>query len=215
MPLKFTNRAKGHFTQSIAKMLFERAGYRVTRLGIEELFSEIIYLDQKQYIQLGLPENLRFLPDLLVATRDMTFARLMEVKFRLTFNESSSAALYQTLSRQFDYWSDAVCVLMVAEPVVQGGRFHQDFIRTIDITLLRCLDVALWKSEPIVGQFERDRQHKSISLMYKTHGSKGIWEMLRPLNEAFPLFGHRITDTWVYADLLTRSETLRSLKNKA
>jgi hypothetical protein len=188
MPLKFTNLAKGHFTQSIAKMLFERAGYRVTRLGIEELFSEIIYLDQEQYNQLGLPDNLRFLPDLLIATREMDFARLVEVKFRLKFDDLSSAALYRTLSRQFDYWSDAVCVLMVAESVVQGGKFHQDYIRTIDKTLLRCLDVALWNSEPISNKLQRDREPISSSHVNKipscslTTGSNKSVGSLQPEN---------------------------------
>jgi hypothetical protein len=30
-------------------MLFERAGYRITRLGIEELFHEVVHLEAAQY----------------------------------------------------------------------------------------------------------------------------------------------------------------------
>jgi hypothetical protein len=36
--------------------LFERGGYRVTRLGIEELFGEIKHLDVEQYHALALRE---------------------------------------------------------------------------------------------------------------------------------------------------------------
>jgi len=40
MTLDFTNVLKGVVTQTLLMALLERGGYRVTRLGIEELFGE-------------------------------------------------------------------------------------------------------------------------------------------------------------------------------
>src|SRR5437867_1131672 len=174
--MKFTNTAKGQLTQSIAKMLFERAGYRVTRLGIEELFHEVIHLDAAQYKKLGLPEPLRFLPDLLVATPEISAARLVEVKFRSRFNETSSKDLYSTLSRQFEYWPHTVCMLMIAEPL-GGNRFHQDFIRTVDRGNLDYLMSNRW-SRPWSPESGEDPVQHTISSAFKVSGAEGIWNLL-------------------------------------
>lgn len=119
--MKFTNLAKGQITQTIAKMLFERAGYRVTRFGIEELFYEVVHLDQKRYLDLGLPLNLRSLPDFLVADPAISMVNLVEVKFRKRFSEESAINLYETLRHQFEHWPNAVCMLMVSE-APNGGK---------------------------------------------------------------------------------------------
>jgi hypothetical protein len=79
----FSNIIKGQVAQTLVKILLERAGYRVTRLGIEELFQEVVHLDAGQYANLNLPENLRFLPDLLVADSTIEKAFLVEVKLAL------------------------------------------------------------------------------------------------------------------------------------
>lgn len=52
----FSNTIKGQVSQTLIKTLLERAGYRVTRFGIEELFQEVIYMDAEQYAKLGLPK---------------------------------------------------------------------------------------------------------------------------------------------------------------
>jgi len=51
----------GVVTQTLLKALLERGGYRVTRLGIEELFAEVKHLDLQQYLGLHLPLQLRFI----------------------------------------------------------------------------------------------------------------------------------------------------------
>ena len=66
--------------ERILTVLLERGGYRVTRLGIEELFEEVKYLDREQHLALGLPEQLRTLPDLLVTDPGVTWAKLIECK---------------------------------------------------------------------------------------------------------------------------------------
>jgi hypothetical protein len=87
-----SNIVKGQITQSLVKVLFERAGYRVVRFGIEELFQEVIHLDASRYERLGLPPSLRMLPDLLIADTKLDKAFLVEVKFRSEITKESLAA---------------------------------------------------------------------------------------------------------------------------
>ena len=118
-------------TQTLLMALFERGGYRVTRLGIEELFDEVKHLDLDQYLHLSLPLQLRHLPDLLVVELDMTNAFLVEVKYRRRFDATVAKALHEELAAQRSDWPKAHAVLMVSEPSVPSGSFHQDFIRVI------------------------------------------------------------------------------------
>lgn len=136
--MEFRSIVKGQLTQSLLKTLMERAGYRVTRLGVEELFGEIQYLDLPQYLALNLPLNLRSLPDLLVADPNMQKAYLVEVKFRREFNEASIGSLFKSLSKQREHWQDSYAVVMIATPFVPDGRFNQDVMRVVppDMTTL-------------------------------------------------------------------------------
>ncbi|MSQ11568.1 MAG: hypothetical protein EXR48_02545 [Dehalococcoidia bacterium] len=131
MALEFTNVLKGVVTQTLLMALLERGGYRVTRLGIEELFGEVKHIDIQQHMGLNLPLQLRFLPDLLVAEKDMTQVFLVEVKFRKTFNQSTVESLHEELKKQHEYWPQAYAVIMIAEPFVTDGKFHQDHIRVL------------------------------------------------------------------------------------
>ena len=80
MSFRFADLLKGRVAERVITSLFERGGYRVTRLGIEELFDEIKYLDRDRYVSLGLPDQIRTLPDLLVADPGVTWVKLIEVK---------------------------------------------------------------------------------------------------------------------------------------
>ena len=131
MAIKFKNVVQAQVTQSLLSTLLERGGYRVAPLGVEELFGEVKYLDLEKYQGLGLPLALRFLPDLLVANRDASQVYLIEVKFRQRFDAGSSRNLHWYLKRQREYWPDAYCVIMTAEPIRAGGTFHQDYIRLL------------------------------------------------------------------------------------
>ena len=131
MTLEFTNVLKGVVTQSLLMALLERGGYRVTRLGIEELFGEVKHIDIQQYLNLNLPLPLRYLPDLLVAEIDMTHVFLVEVKFRRTFDQGTVVSLHEQLEKQREYWPQSYTVIMIAEPFVLDGKFHQDYIRVL------------------------------------------------------------------------------------
>ena len=207
--LHFSSKVKGQITQSLVKVLFERAGYRVMRLGIEEMFSEIVHLDKDQYFQLGLPDQLRYLPDLLIASPEITTASLVEVKFRSVFNQETASDLYRVLSRQFNYWPSALCVLLIGESCLEDGRFHQDYIRVVDQDHLIHLNSSYWPGYSETDQ-RTEPQLCEIQSSYECFGYRGVWELLPALYDAFERFHYTKTDTWAYADMITM--TLRDLK---
>jgi hypothetical protein len=131
MTLEFSNVLKGVVTQTLLKALLERGGYRVTRLGIEELFAEVKHLDLQQYLRLQLPIQLRSLPDLLVAELDMSHVFLVEAKFRRRFDEAAAQSISAELKQQQEHWPQSYAVIMISEPFVSEGKFHQDYIRVL------------------------------------------------------------------------------------
>jgi hypothetical protein len=130
-PFTLANFLRGRLAERILTILLERGGYRVTRLGIEELFDEIKYLDREQYLALGLPEQLRTLPDLLVADPGVKWAKLIEVKFRSSFDRKTANELLATLADQRRFWPESSAVIMIGKPFLPEARFHQDYIRVI------------------------------------------------------------------------------------
>ena len=122
---------RGRLAERIITVLLERGGYRYTRLGIEELFDEIKYLPREEYLQLNLPDQLRTIPDLLVADQAVTWAKLVEVKYRRSFDEETAAELLDSLMYQRMYWPDSHAVIIIGQPFVPDGKFHQDYIRVI------------------------------------------------------------------------------------
>lgn len=154
--MPFGNVLRGRVAERILVTLLERGGYRVTRLGIEEIFDEIKLLGVEQYLSLKLPIALRSLPDLLVADPEVTWAVLLEIKFRRSFDRLVAQELHATLSEQRKYWPDSYAVVMIGNPFVKGGRFHQDYIRLImpDET-----DKLLWTPSSFEGETERKRMH--------------------------------------------------------
>ena len=127
----FPNLLKGRLAESLLITLLERAGYRVSRIGVEELFNEVKALDGAAYAKLNLPLELRTIPDLVVAERDVSCAFLVEVKFRKRFDAEVARELCDTLKTQRNHWPQSYAVIMLGEPAVLGGRFHQDYIRVI------------------------------------------------------------------------------------
>ena len=188
MPLDFTNIIKGRVTESLLMALFERGGYRVTRLGVEELIAEVKHLDLSQYQTLHLPLEIRFLPDLLIVDIDMTKAFLVEAKFRRKFDDLTCQSLHSQLSNQHGYWPQSHAVIMIAEPFMVDASFHQDFIRVVSPDLIPTLI----------------DQNKSPSER---------WEHLHHLQRVFKKFNaeDRIIDVQKSADRLT--QVLRDLRN--
>jgi hypothetical protein len=184
----------------LIKTLFERAGYRVTRLGVEELFVEIIHLDEEQYKSLNLPLALRYLPDLLIADHDLNRAFLLEVKFRKDFNEFSIKHLYHELKKQRQYWPDSYAVILIANPFVEGGRFHQDYIRIVPPNKTETLN-PLGTKDP--------KQLERIKHALEQLGCEFVWGCLPKLNDTFSKFCHK-TGIFQNADIITT--TIRDLK---
>ena len=161
MPIAFDNLVKGQITQALVTSLLERGGYRVTRFGIEELFSEVKHLTAAEYATLGLPAALRTLPDLLVAPPDISSAFQVEVKFRLKFTGIAREELAGVLRRQREHWPASIAVLLVGESWTERGRFHQDYIRVVrpeDLTTLADLEMPsedAWEALPQIQQVFR------------------------------------------------------------
>lgn len=80
---------------------------------------------------LGLPNELRSLPDLLIADPVVTWARLVEVKLRNSFSQATAEELYVTLADQREFWPQSYAVVMIGEPFFPEARFHQDYLRVI------------------------------------------------------------------------------------
>ena len=118
-------------TQTLLVALFERGGYRVTRLGIEELLAEVKHIDLQQYLRLNLPLQLRYLPDLMVVELDMTNAFLVEVKFRRRFDQEAAESLHHELGKQRERWPQSYAVVMLAEAFECEATYHQDYIRVL------------------------------------------------------------------------------------
>jgi hypothetical protein len=180
----FKNHVKSQITQNLIKTLFERAGYRVTRLGVEELFDEVIHLDEAQYRGLNLPLPLRYLPDFLVTDENIEHAWLLEVKFRKDFGEFTIQSLYEELKRQRVYWPDSWAIILTAQFL---GRFHQDGMRIVDSDKLECLN-----------------KWHHITIKWNSSFPESVWDELLPLNRAFLNFKH-LSDNqnWQNADLIT------------
>lgn len=186
---------KGRLAERILTTLLERGGYRVTRLGIEELFDEVKLLPLRDYLSLRLPKGLRFLPDLLVADAQVTWAVLVEVKFRRRFDREAAAELYDTLSEQQQYWPEAWTIIMIGEPFHADHHFHQDYIRTIPpgkVDLLR-------NSAILNAEMEEGLRMRSLwdSLPMMTRLFRTDWERMSPEEQK------REKNFWQGADYVT------------
>lgn len=131
MAIDFRDAVKAQIAQAVLAALLERCGYRITRLGIEELFREVKFKELAQYRELALPAQLRCLPDLLVASPAENRALLVEVKYRRRFDEPAARWLFDAISRQRKHWPEAHAVLMISQPFRSGDKFHQDYIRVL------------------------------------------------------------------------------------
>lgn len=112
MAIELRELLKGSVAQTVAQSLFEKAGYRVARLGIEEVLREVKLLDEKQYRALALPENLRALPDFLVTDKNLSKAFLVEIKFRKNI-DSLDDTFCQHIEWQRRIWPGLYVVLLL------------------------------------------------------------------------------------------------------
>lgn len=181
----------------------------MSRLGVEELYAEVVHLSEEQYVSMGLPLTLRFLPDLLVADQDLSKVYLVEVKYRKTLDDESMRGLYKGLKRQREYWPQSYAVIIVAEAIPQGGRFHQDHIRIVTPEKTECLN-------PESPSHIEDVCGKKINQFleqYKKSGCCHVWDRLSILNHAFERFYRNTPEgaqNTINADYLTAA--LKELK---
>ena len=197
MTMSFSNVLRGHLAVRIFVTLLERGGYRVTRLGIEELFDEVKYLPLHQYLALGLPRALRTLPDLLVANPNVSWTRLIEVKLRKRFDQEVAKELHSILSEQRQYWPDSYAIIMIGDPFVKDGKYHQDVVRVVPPSET---DSLLYS--PPEGSYEDERMRM-----------ERVWNQLPLLTRLFaspkscstPEEETRARDFWAAADYVTRA----------
>lgn len=123
---------KGKMTEALANLLFERGGYRVARLGVEELFREIKVLTAEQYKALSLEPVLRSIPDLLVSDPNLTIAYQVEIKFRSNFNVSVRRALADVIDEQRKHWPRTYILLFVGlSPKGPKSKYFQNYVKVI------------------------------------------------------------------------------------
>jgi hypothetical protein len=198
--MNFANILKGRVAESVLTALLERSGYRVTSLGVEVLFDEVKHLDLQQYLKLNLPQQLRSLPDLLVADAEVENAYLIEVKFRKRFDAETARELCDTLNRQAEHWPQAYAVIMIAHPMIEDGRFHQDYIRVLPIKAAKKLVNPFF--DTLTDEYER---------------MQNVWHSLSQLPDVFRYFHQgqgneaRGSQGQRNADFVTAA--LRDLKN--
>jgi hypothetical protein len=81
----------------------------------------------------NLPVQFRSLPDLLVADAEVEHAYLVEVKYRKRLDAETARELRDAFKKQRERWPEAYAVIMLAEPMVASGQFHQDYIRVLPL----------------------------------------------------------------------------------
>lgn len=200
--MSFASLLKGRLGERIIVSLLERGGFRVTRLGIEEIFDEIHYLPKDQYLALNLPPQLRALPDILITDTQVSWAAMIEIKFRRRFDAETVRELHWTLSKQREHWPQSWAVIMIAEPFVDNGRFHQDYIRMIGPDDLQKLVTPL-SGPPVDDERRRmerywDRLPMLTKLFYHAHADDAAG---RELSQRF----------WAGADFITAA--IKDLRN--
>lgn len=197
MAMSFSNVLRGHLAVRIWVALLERGGYRVTPLGIEELFDEVKFLPLGQYLALGLPPALRSLPDLLVTNSNVSWARLIEGKFRQRFDQDVAEELHSALTEQRKYWPDSYAIIMIGESFVMDGRFHQDFVRVVPPS-----DTETLRYSPPEGTYENERKRM-----------EKVWDRLPMITNLFSSPANCSTaeekmksrEFWTAADYITRA----------
>lgn len=115
--MEYTNRLKGAVTQTLLKCLLEDAGYKIVPLGIEAVIREVASLPIGEYQNLGLPLQLRKLPDFFVASPKVDKTWLVEVKYRKEWNETVQSALGEALQDQVMAWNPLFLMVFLGTSV--------------------------------------------------------------------------------------------------
>jgi len=165
----FRNIVKGQVTQTLVKTLFEESGYRVDRLGIEEVIRDVKRLDIKSYNALNLPSGLRKLPDLFVTNAGMDEAWLIEVKYRRRLDYRNSESLYKILQQQYEFWPDTYVVLINGDSADKDK--HQDIIRVITPETFKKMKIQLEHDFPRFYRYSKPLHE--VFTEFKWNNDKG------------------------------------------
>jgi hypothetical protein len=69
----------------------------------------------------------------------VTWAKLIEVKFRHSFTKGTADELFDSLAAQRLFWPESYAVIMIGEPFFPDAKFSQDYIRVIPPGQTDCL----------------------------------------------------------------------------
>lgn len=150
---------KGKTTETLANIIFERGGYRVARVGIEELFREVKVLNAEQYASLNLEPALRTIPDLIISDHNLSVAFQVEIKFRSVLDFESRRLLASIVDRQRMHWPNTHYIIFVGRsPRGLRSKYFQDYVKVItpniDTIKMRefCVDSKFWDGLPTVQE---------------------------------------------------------------
>jgi hypothetical protein len=132
--MNYTNRLKGSVTQVLLKSLLEDAGYRIVPLGIEAVLREVASLPEKDYLKLGLPIQLRKLPDFFVSNNAIDKTWLVEVKYRKKWNAKVKKLLGAEIREQVRTWNPLFLMIFLghsAEDPNSSPIYHMRIAKLI------------------------------------------------------------------------------------
>lgn len=155
--------AKGRFAETIISTVLEYAGYRVVRLGVEEMVSEVKASVARGELPLQLPAQLSAAPDFLVIDPRSGACTLLEVKFRRTLDDGVARELHERLTHQVAHWPGLVMAIVCAHVPEKSGVYRPDIREHI-----RCL-----RADDLERLVE---QHHNLTKFQRLRTLGGIFE---------------------------------------
>lgn len=134
MGIPLDSRIKGAIALEIVSAILLDAGFRILRLGVEELIPSIKTASQNAYRKLDLSRTLTSTPDLLVIAPREEGSVVTEVKFRARWTAETRARLFETaaLVEQVRRWGPMYLVVAVAG-VAKSRSTLSDHLRVMAV----------------------------------------------------------------------------------
>lgn len=176
--MEFRNRLKKELTEGVIRALMIDAGYRVIDFGIENQIREIVCMPTLEYLELGFPQALRVMPDMVVMDRDQTTKHLVEIKYR----NGWSLDLLQELEQQVATFGNLVLVCLNASPEIRERTPSPS-------TYLRAC--RLRHGNGVYQAEMRSAGHTCWTNVDDLGSHAGQWWGLSPMQEIFPQMNDR------------------------
>lgn len=134
MGIPLDSRIKGAIALEIVSAILLDAGFRILRLGVEELIPSIKTASQNAYRKLDLSRTLTSTPDLLVIAPGEEGSVVTEVKFRARWTAETRERLFETaaLVEQVRRWGPMYLVIAVAG-VAKSRSTLSDHLRVMAV----------------------------------------------------------------------------------